>query len=251
MTDTPEKTSSAPTSAKKRRVRASSGEPQGKATPFYGRRKGKKLRSFQSGLMEELLPHVRLDLSAPFDQQAMFGAGQRDLWMEIGFGGGEHLVAEAASHRDVDFIGCEPFVNGLAKALALIAADDIGNVRLHNGEAQTVVAALPAESLAGVYLLYPDPWPKRRHRKRRFVSDETLAALARAMRKGAELRFATDIDDYAGWTLARILRSPHFEWKAQSAQDWLNPWDGWASTRYEEKALREGRTPAYLTFVRR
>jgi tRNA G46 methylase TrmB len=148
-------------------------------------------------------------------------------------------------------IGCEPFVNGLAKALAGLAAENLGNLRLHNGEAQDVLAALPDSSLAGAYLLYPDPWPKRRHRKRRFVSDETLDALARTLRPGAELRFATDIDDYAGWTLARILRNPHFDWTATSARDWLTPWMGWSGTRYEEKALREGRKPAYLTFVRR
>lgn len=245
MTTSPDQVPDAPPSTRKRRVRASGGPPQGKTAPFFGRRKGKKLRSFQSGLMEDLLPLVRLDLSAPLVREG------RDLWLEIGFGGGEHLIAEAAAHVGIDFIGCEPFVNGLAKALAGLAAENLGNLRLHNGEAQDVLAALPDGGLAGAYLLYPDPWPKRRHRKRRFVSDETLEALARTLRPGAELRFATDIDDYAGWTLARILRNPHFDWSATSARDWLTPWTGWSGTRYEEKALREGRKPAYLTFVRR
>lgn len=250
MTSETENTKNAPPPTRKRRVRASGGSEKGKAIPFFGRRKGKKLRSFQSNLMEELLPLVRLDLSGPLDLKAAFGADYREVWLEIGFGGGEHLIDEAARFPQTGFIGCEPFVNGLAKALAGIAGGDVGNVRVHGGEAQAVIAALPPESLAGVYLLYPDPWPKRRHRKRRFVSDETLDALARVMRKGAELRFATDIDDYAGWTLARILRNSHFEWRAECANDWRKPWDGWSSTRYEEKAKREGRVSAYMTFVR-
>ena len=201
--------------------------------------------------MADLLPLVRLDLVKPLDFEELFGQDTAGLWLEIGFGGGEHLVAEALSQPQTGFIGCEPFVNGLAKALTLLAAADVGNVRLHNGEAQEVIAALPDASLSGVYLLYPDPWPKRRHRKRRFVSDETLAALARVMRPGAPLRFATDIDDYAGWTLARIMRNPHFEWTAEEASVWTKPWAGWSSTRYEEKALREGRKPVYLTFLRK
>ena len=250
MTREMENPPNAPFPGRKRRVRASGGSEKGKAIPFYGRRKGKKLRSFQSNLMEELLPLVRLDLSGPLDLKAAFGASHRDIWLEIGFGGGEHLIQEAVRFPQTGFIGCEPFVNGLAKALAGMAGADLCNVRVHGGEAQAVIAALPPESLSGVYLLYPDPWPKRRHRKRRFVSDETLNALARVMRKGAELRFATDIDDYAGWTLARILRNPHFEWRAQGADDWRKPWDGWSSTRYEEKARREGRVSAYMTFVK-
>jgi tRNA (guanine-N7-)-methyltransferase len=127
----------------------------------------------------------------------------------------------------------------------------LSNIRIHPGDANDLIGALPAASLSGVCLLYPDPWPKRRHRERRFVSDALLARLARAMRPGAELRFATDIDDYAGWTLARILRSPDFVWPARTAGEWLTPWPDWPGTRYEAKALREGRRPVYLTFIRR
>ncbi len=170
--------------------------------------------------------------------------------MEVGFGGGEHLAVEALRQPELGFIGCEPFVNGVAKILALIAETDLVNIRLYNGDAGDVIDALPDRSLSRVYLLYPDPWPKRRQHKRRFLSDDMLARLARVMRPGAELRFASDIDHNAGWTLARILRSADFIWPAKSAADWQTPWEGWDSTRYEAKALAEGRRPAYFTFLR-
>lgn len=219
---------------------------------LYGRRKGKTLRPYQAGLVETLLPQVALDLSAPIDDPAkLFPQRPDDLRLEIGFGGGEHLAADAQARPERGFFGCEPFVNGVAKLLVEIETRGLGNVRVHPGDAGELIDALPARSLSGVYLLYPDPWPKRRHKERRFVSDDMLARLARAMRSGAELRFATDIDDYAGWTLARILRSPDFDWPAGGVEDWIHPWAGWPGTRYEAKAFREGRRPAYFTFVRR
>jgi tRNA (guanine-N7-)-methyltransferase len=175
----------------------------------------------------------------------------RETRLEIGFGGGEHLIATAARNPDVGFIGCEPFVNGMARLLARIAAEGLGNLRLHQGDAIEVVDWLPDANLARVYLFYPDPWPKRRHRKRRLVSPENLEKLARVMAPDAQLRFATDIDDYAGWTLARLAASPDFDWRAQTAQDWLAPWDGWTQTKYEAKAMAAGRKPVYLTFARR
>ena len=170
--------------------------------------------------------------------------------MEIGFGGGEHLLATAMRLPEIGFIGCEPFVNGMARALADLAGADLDNIRLHCGDAGEVVDALPPACLGRVYLFYPDPWPKRRQQKRRFVSDDSLARLARAMRPGAELRFATDIDDYCGWTLARLLRSPDFRWIATTSADWQVPWPGWVQTRYEAKALAEGRRGCYITAVR-
>jgi tRNA (guanine-N7-)-methyltransferase len=176
--------------------------------------------------------------------------GSRSVTLEIGFGGGEHLAAQARAHRDTGFIGCEPFVNGMAKLLAVVDAEDLSNVRLWDRDATELLPLLPAGAIDTVYLLYPDPWPKRRQRKRRFISDESLRALARIMRGGGELRFATDIDDYAGWVLARVLRSADFEWTAMRADDWRRPWDGWPGTRYEAKAAHEGRAPAYLTFRR-
>ena len=219
---------------------------------LYGRRKGKALRPHQAGLVENLLPGLRLDLSSQIeDPGALFPRRPEIFWLEIGFGGGEHLAAEALKHPEIGYFGCEPFVNGVAKLLVEIERDGLENIRIHPGDAGDALDRLPENSLDGVCLLYPDPWPKRRHKERRFVSDAMLKRLARVMRAGAELRFATDIDDYAGWTLARIFRSPDFFWPARSFRDWLSPWPNWVQTRYEAKALREGRRPVYLTFIRR
>ena len=229
-------------------------EPERPATasPLHGRRKGKKLRPHQSDLMTSLLPQLRLDTSQPIvDAGTLFEVKPIELWLEIGFGGGEHLMAEAQGHPKFGFIGCEPFLNGMAKLLAMVEASALRNIRLYDGDAGAVIDALPAAALDGIYLLYPDPWPKRRHHKRRFLSDAMLVRLARTMRPGAELRFATDIDDNAGWSLARILDSPHFVWEAQGAEDWRRPWRDWSGTRYEAKAIAAGRRPAYLTFRRR
>jgi tRNA (guanine-N7-)-methyltransferase len=219
---------------------------------FFGRRKGKKLRSGQAGHLETLLPRLRIDplrdLARP---QALFPRPVESLRLEIGFGGGEHLAARARAARDVGFLGCEPFVNGMAKLLTAIDAEGLDNVRLHAGDATAVIEALPPASVDRVDLLYPDPWPKRRHHKRRFVSDAMLAKLARILRPGGTFCFASDIDHYVGWTLARVLRSPDFRWTAEGAQDWRRPFPDWPGTRYEAKALREGRVPSYLTFERR
>lgn len=222
------------------------------ASRLHGRRKGKKLRAHQAALLDILLPVLTLDPSQPIaDATNLFAGKPKEIWLEIGFGGGEHLIAEAESHPDCGFIGCEPFENGLAKAVTQVEARKLANVRLYCGDAGAVIEVLPEHALRGVYLLYPDPWPKRRHRKRRFLSDEMLASLARVMCPGAELRFATDIDDNGGWTLARVLRSPDFIWRAETAEDWRVPWPGWSGTRYEAKALTAGRKPVYLTFVRK
>ena len=176
--------------------------------------------------------------------------GVDEVRLESGFGGGEHLIAEAERNPRTGFIGIEPFVNGMAKALAAIDDKKLGNIRLHHGDATDLLAWLPHGALARVDLLYPDPWPKRRHWKRRFVQDESVAAIARALRPDGEFRFASDIPDYVAWTLQRLLRSPHFLWTAERADDWRNPWSGFTRTRYEAKAVREGRTPCYLIFRR-
>ncbi|KAF2992768.1 tRNA (guanosine(46)-N7)-methyltransferase TrmB [Methylocystis sp. MJC1] len=212
---------------------------------LYGRSKGKALRQHQSELVADLLPRLALDLSAPLPLRP-----GRETRLEIGFGGGEHLIEVAAREPDVDFFGCEPFINGMAKLLAGIEARGLTNIRLYRGDAAEVLDRLPDASLSRVYLFYPDPWPKRRHRKRRFVSPENLARLARVMQPGAELRFATDIDDYAAWTLARLRVCDAFRWQAEAAQDWRAPWEGWTQTKYEAKAMAAGRRPVYLTFVR-
>jgi tRNA (guanine-N7-)-methyltransferase len=219
---------------------------------LYGRHKGKKLRAHQAELLETLLPALTFDPSQKIaDAAALFAGAPDAIWLEIGFGSGEHLMAEAESHPERGYIGCESFENGVAKALTSAEKKRLANLRLYRGDAAQVIAALPDRALAGVYLLYPDPWPKRRHHKRRFLSDEMFAALARVMRAGAELRFATDIDDNAGWTLLRALRSADFIWRASCAADWREPWPDWSGTRYEAKALNAGRAPIYLTFVRK
>ena len=201
--------------------------------------------------MRTLLPRLSIDIGRPVDPASLFPSPPRDLWLEIGFGGGEHLLATAQQHNDVGFIGCEPFLNGMARALADLAGADVGNIRLHCGDAGELIDLLPPKSLGRVFLFYPDPWPKRRQRKRRLVSDDMLGRLARVMRQGAELRFATDIDDYCGWTLARLLRSPDFTWTAEQACDWQMPWPQWTTTRYETKAISQARRACYLTAVRR
>jgi len=219
---------------------------------FFGRRKGHKLRPHQADLIDHLLPHLALDIQAPEppDLSSLFDPPTTELRLEIGFGGGEHLVAEARAHADTGFIGCEPYVNGLAKILAQIEAHNIGNIRLFAGDAAELLAWLPPRALARIDLIHPDPWPKRRHWKRRFVQDATIAAMARVLRPDGEFRFVSDIDDYCAWTLAHLLRSRDFAWTAERADDWRLPWDGYTMTRYGQKAAREGRVAAYLRFRR-
>jgi tRNA (guanine-N7-)-methyltransferase len=220
---------------------------------FFGRRKGKKLRQHQSALFETLLPQLAVDLSqpAPQDLRALLPLRVDEVRLEIGFGGGEHLIGEAECNPRCGFIGVEPFMNGMAKALAAIETKGLRNIRLHHGDATDLIAWLPDRALARVDLLYPDPWPKRRHWKRRFVQEKSIAALARILRKGGEFRFASDIPHYAAWTLRRAVAAPDFEWTAERADDWRKPWADWRSTRYEAKAVREGRAPCYLIFRRR
>jgi tRNA (guanine-N7-)-methyltransferase len=219
---------------------------------FFGRRKGHPLRTRQAALFESLLPRLALDLAAPApnDLAALFPARFESLRLEIGFGGAEHLIAEAQAHPRTGFIGCEPFVNGMAKALVAIDQLGLANIRLYHGDAVGLLAWLPSRALSRVDLLYPDPWPKRRHWKRRFVSDSNVAALARVLRPSGEFRFATDWASYAEWTLLRVLRSRDFTWIAERADDWRKPWPGFSGTRYEAKALGEGRAPTYLVFKR-
>jgi len=223
-----------------------------KTRAFFGRRKGHALRPRQVALFDTLLPRLALDTQgkAPRDPRAIFQPGIEDVRLEIGFGGGEHLVAEAIAQPRTGFIGSDAFVNALGKVLTSIEAQQIQNIRLHFGDALHLIDWLPAASLARIDLLYPDPWPKRRHWKRRFIQDDNLRRLARILRPGGELRFATDIADYASWTLARVLRSEDFSWTAERADDWHRPWPGFTGTRYEAKAKREGRVPCYLIFRR-
>jgi tRNA (guanine-N7-)-methyltransferase len=220
---------------------------------FFGRRKGHTLKPRQAALFDSLLPRVAPDLTkpAPHDLQTLFSPTVDEVRLEIGFGGAEHLLAQAQANPCIGFIGADAFVNAIGKALAGIEQHTLTNLRLHFGDASELIDWLPPASLARIDLLYPDPWPKRRHWKRRFVQDEMLTRLAHVLAPSGELRFATDIDTYADYALIRVLRSTDFIWTAQRADDWRKPWAGFVRTRYEAKAIREGRTPAYFIFRRR
>ena len=219
---------------------------------FFGRRKGHRLRSRQADLIEHLLPHLAIDITAPApsDLAMLFNPPVESVRLEIGFGGGEHLIAEARAFPHRGFIGCEPYVNGMAKILAQIEAHNTGNIKLFAGDAAELLAWAPPQSLERIDLIHPDPWPKRRHWKRRFVQDLNVKAMARVLKPAGEFRFVCDIDDYVGWTLAHLARSPDFVWLAERADDWRLPWDGFTVTRYGQKAAREGRSAAYLRFAR-
>jgi tRNA (guanine-N7-)-methyltransferase len=217
----------------------------------FGRRKGHALRKRQTALVENLLPRLRLDLASPLsDLTTLFPEPVREVWLEIGFGGGEHLAWQAARRRDVGFIGCEPFINGVAKLLAEIERQDLVNVRIHDGDAGEVLDWLPDAAVGRAFLLHPDPWPKKRHRKRRFVTAENLDRLARAMAPGAELRIASDWPDYVDWMVRRLTAHPGFAWTARCAADWRARPADWPETRYEAKAIRQGRRPVFLRFRR-
>jgi tRNA (guanine-N7-)-methyltransferase len=219
---------------------------------FFGRRKGHKLRPHHAQLLDTLLPHLAIDISqpAPADLCALFPLPVTNVALEIGFGGGESLIAQAQAAPATGFLGVEPFINGMAKALAGIEAGGLGNIRLHFDDAVSLIAWLPDAALTRIELVHPDPWPKRRHWKRRFVQDEMIARLARILRSGGEFRFVTDVADYAAWTLLRFLRSEQFRWTAQGADDWRKPWPGFTPTRYHAKAAREARAPCFLVFRR-
>ena len=217
---------------------------------FFGRRKGHKLRIHQADLIEHLLPRLALDIAKPSppDLAELFDAPAEAIRLEIGFGGGEHLIAEARTYPTIAFIGCEPYVNGMAKILTQIEAHNVGNVRLFAGDAGEFLAWAPPGALARIDLIHPDPWPKRRHWKRRFVQDASIAAMARVLKPDGEFRFVSDIDDYCAWTLKHLARSPDFVWTAERARDWRLPWPDYTMTRYGRKAEREGRHAAYLRF---
>ena len=218
---------------------------------FFGRRKGHKLRAHQADLVADLLPRLALDTSTQIaDLRSLFATPVETVRLEIGFGGGEHLIAEAMAFPQTGFIGCEPYVNGMAKILAQIESRGIGNIRLFAGDAAELLAWAPDNALARVDLIHPDPWPKKRHWKRRFVQDATVAQLARVLPLAGEFRFVCDIDTYVEWTLAHLQRAPEFAWLAERADDWRLPWPGYTMTRYGRKAEREGRKAVYLRFRR-
>ena len=220
---------------------------------FFGRRRGKSLRPAQAETAARLLPGLMIDLAspAPEDVTSLFGVPVEGVRLEIGFGGGEHLHLEAGRNPAIGFIGVEPFVNGMAKLASHLDDEPRRNLRLYDDDATRLLDWLPDASLDAIDLFYPDPWPKKKHWKRRFVNETNLDRFARVLKKGGVFRFASDIDTYVDWTLLACRKHDAFEWRAASAEDWRTPYEGWPGTRYEAKAIREGRTPAYLAFLRR
>ncbi len=220
---------------------------------FYGRIKGKALNAAQDRYLEEDLPRLSVagitreenPERTPLDMQEL--AGGRPLWLEIGFGGGEHLVHQALQNPDVQFLGVEPYVNGVAMLLGKMRKAGVNNIKLHMGDARNLMDVLPDETVSKAFLLYPDPWPKLRHHRRRFVTPEHLIPLNRCLKTGTKFRVATDVEDYVRQTLQEVPKAG-FDWLAEGPKDWRAPWGDWISTRYEKKALREDRTPHYMTF---
>jgi tRNA (guanine-N7-)-methyltransferase len=225
---------------------------QRQAFQFYGRRKGRPLRKGRQSLFDELLPRITVPLSeaAALDPARLFMPGKRAVWLEIGFGGGEHLAHQAAHHPDIGFIGCEVFEGGIASGLSHIADNKLENVRLHPEDARTLLAALQPRCLDRVFLLFPDPWPKRRHAQRRFIPGN-LDRLAELLKDGGEFRIASDDPTYIEWTLQHVPVHPAFQWMAQSPSDWQERPEDAIETRYEKKAREAGRVPHFFRFRRR
>jgi tRNA (guanine-N7-)-methyltransferase len=208
----------------------------------YGRIKSRPIKPRQAGLMETLLPQIAVDLEDPL------GGHVGETWLEIGFGGGEHMAAQAARASEVRILGAEPFVNGVASAVRHVEERGLANVRIHHGDARDLVTVLPDNAIARVFVLFPDPWPKARHHKRRIIQPELLAGLHRVLKPGGRLRFATDWADYADWTLERVLASGLYAWPAERASDWRVASADHVTTRYEEKKLGDC-APVFLDFL--
>lgn len=225
---------------------------------LWGRAQGRPLSGHQAKMMETLLPKIQAvpdSVSSSGSDILSTFADKTRITLEIGFGGGEHILHCAKENPEEGFIGAEPFLNGVAKTLVGIDKDGLSNIRIHHGDVRAVLDLLPDACLDCVYILYPDPWPKPRHYKRRLIQEDFIAEIYRVLKPDAELRFASDIISYVDWALARILRHESqnggkFFWDAETAQAWRTPYAGWPSTRYEAKAFREGRTAHYFTFVK-
>jgi tRNA (guanine-N7-)-methyltransferase len=221
---------------------------------WYGRRRTHKLRPGRQHLVDTLLPQLLIgnaESDAPVAFEPGFGPPARELRLEIGFGAGEHLSGEAAAHPDIDFIGCEPFINGVAALLADVDRMGLKNIRLFDDDVRLLLQRLPDACVTKIYILFPDPWPKARHNRRRIFQAETLEELARIAADGTELLFASDHMDYVAWALAEARSHGGWQWTAEGPADWRMPPAGWVPTRYEAKARAKGDTPAFLTFRRR
>ena len=221
---------------------------------LYGRRLGKPLRPGRQALVDDLLPQLRIDLPedpGTLDPATLFDHDCRECWLEIGFGKGEHLAWQAENNPDIGLMGVEPFINGMASLLAEVDDRKLTNVRLFDDDAALLLDSLQPASLSRVFVLFPDPWPKSRHHKRRFIRPDNLDRISRALKPGGELRIGTDHDDYGTWILRHMVKRPDFDWLAESPADWRARPDDWPQTRYEAKALRQGRSSIYLRYRRR
>ncbi|NQW00747.1 MAG: tRNA (guanosine(46)-N7)-methyltransferase TrmB [Rhodospirillales bacterium] len=220
---------------------------------WYGRRQGKPLRATRRRLLEELLPKIRIDPQPdqiPPDLSRLFASPVREVWLEIGFGGGEHLAAQAEKNPDIGFIGCEPFINGVASLLKHIEEKSLTNIRVYDDDVRHLLSLMADQSFGRIYILFPDPWPKTPHHRRRIVKQETLVDYARLLKDGGELRFASDHQGYVTWALWHLLQNPDLHWLARSPRDWRVAPDDWEETRYEMKAKARGDLPVYLPFQR-
>ncbi len=239
-----------------------------KAYQFYGRRKGKKIKPSREVLLDHLLPRLRLprfDENQSVSPDCVFPFKPKEVWLEIGFGGGEHLAEQSFRYQDIGFVGAEVFLNGVTSLLTHLSGkertDDIGqdvclkegrtdNVRIYDEDVRDILPSFQASSFDRIYVLFPDPWPKRKHKDRRFIGPKNLAVLSRLLKKGGELRIASDDMNYIRWSLEHLLKHQDFQWTAQTSLDWTSPPCDWVSTRYEQKALAKGKKPIYLIFKR-
>jgi tRNA (guanine-N7-)-methyltransferase len=230
--------------------------PPVKRKRLYGRRTGKPLRASRQALLDALLPDLLIELPSEGGLATKDLFAQRrdeacaDCWLEIGFGKGEHLAWQAIHNPDVTFIGCEPYISGMASLVAQIDAGKISNVRLYDDDATLLLEALEPGSLSRVFLLFSDPWPKKRHHKRRFVNHSKLDLFAKVLKSGGELRIATDHAEYGNWIVRHMVKRDDFDWKAECATDWRERTPDWPPTRYEKKAIEQGRTAIYLRYLR-
>lgn len=218
----------------------------------YGRRLAKPLKKTSEARLREFFPKYSISLEDnKLDLAGLFDHSPKEYWLEIGFGKGEHLVAQAKANPDVGFIGCEPFINGVSGLVDHIVRDNVTNIRFFMDDARLLMDAMEEGSIARAFILFPDPWRKKRHHKRRIVSPGNLIVLAKLLKDDAQLRIATDHHDYCRWILARLMENPNFCWNADHPDQWHKRPEDWPPTRYEQKALAVGRESAYMTFVRR
>lgn len=238
-----------------------------KRIPSFVRNRGRKLRVGKQSLMDTLLPKLQIKLPpppakgrtkegvdieiTPTRPSPLQGEGYSDWWLEIGFGQGEHLAMQAKNNSGIGMIGCEPYINGISNLLQAISEDNLQNIRLHTGDARELMDTLPDHSISKTFILFPDPWPKSRHHKRRLINHEMFTLLARIMKPGGELLIATDHEDYLTWILEHIQTQPYFEWTAKCKKDWAEPPKDWVTTKYQAKAIREGRVPSWLHLRKR